>query len=957
MNVRRISARAFAVALVLLAGELSAHAQSASEGSVRGYVRDQQGGVLPGVTLTATTDAAPGVRTATSDGTGYFRLEGLLPGSYTLTATLQGFAKHVRGGVVVRAGLNLGLDLVMQVGTLDAVVDVKADTPMLETANSVQAVNVSGEFLRQVPVTTGRRWSDVLSMTPGVVSIESGTPYGAAQFLRGSTQQAIAIDGADLSAPASGQTVYVNISTEALEDTQVKTGAVDAASPLTFGAVVNMVTKSGTNTLRGAASMNYQSKKWNDQNLPGGTPATLAVAQPDVALGGPILKDRLWFFGAYRYQRRSSAVTRTASEIATVKAIYPAFEPFNNNNYAHYSFVKGTAQLGSKHQMYIYHQYDKNPVEANGALSAEPFARQVLGGPAWAANVSSVWNSSWTTRFSASYSAKGFEILQRPDVPARPVFQSVFLSGGRLVGTNQLASLDNTSGVSFTQPSWKYQLTGDSTYYRSGWLGTHEFKAGFFFQPKLHFESRAEYVNGGFTREQLVLRDPNNPAGGTVAYSRQIFDGGAAINVLTDSSDYAFYLQDNWRPTSRLTLNLGLRVDIINRTDRVFDIKTQDSTEVGPRLGVNYVLTADQRNTLHASWGRVHETVQAGNIGAGGSSVTSRDLFDLNLDGTFETVFVNPGNTTLSQNQRFDLKRGQPYMDEWMVGYRRQLPGQLTVGADFSHRDYKHAIGYYEVNGIYDNGVFRGYRDVSQNAILLITNNRSNWRVYNGLDVHVTKETKSIQLLANYGRQWRHLEGTYQPNDPASFLQPETFASDKSIGQVQGTSADANSLNGFSFWGAPMWRDHVLRLAASYSAPWRLRLATNYIVQSGMFSGPIVTRLPAADPRFGPTTVTLSNGRVVSNPLATTIRFANPTRGDGQVVSPVVHWWNLRLGRDFVVGGHRLEAAVDVFNVLNNGGDFEHMFGSNQLYNTAAYGKFTQRQPPRSGQLFVRYAF
>src|SRR5262249_17373848 len=134
--------------------------------------------------------------------------------------------------------------------------------------------------------------------------------------------------------------------------------------------------------------------------------------------------------------------------------------------------------------------------------------------------------------------------------------------------------------------------------------------------------------------------------------------------------------------------------------------------------------------------------------------------------------------------------------------------------------------------------------------------------------------------------------------------------------------------------------------------------ATNLVALSGPYSGPIVTRIAAADPRFGPSTITLSNGRTVSNPLATTIRFAYATRGDGQIKAPNLIIWNLRAGRDFKIGAQHLNLAVDVINVLNHDADQQFQNGGNQLYNTTNYaiapdGSFRgqTRQPPRSAQL------
>src|SRR5262249_60501019 len=113
---------------------------------------------------------------------------------------------------------------------------------------------------------------------------------------------------------------------------------------------------------------------------------------------------------------------------------------------------------------------------------------------------------------------------------------------------------------------------------------------------------------------------------------------------------------------------------------------------------------------------------------------------------------------------------------------------------------------------------------------------------------------------------------------------------------------------------------------------WRLQAAASYTYQSGPWTGPILTRLPAPDPAFGPPTVTLPNGRVVSNPLATPIRFAYATRGDGQFQMKAMQALNLRIGRTFVMARGRLETAADLFNRTNHDADQSVQSGTNQLY-------------------------
>ena len=160
-----------------------------------------------------------------------------------------------------------------------------------------------------------------------------------------------------------------------------------------------------------------------------------------------------------------------------------------------------------------------------------------------------------------------------------------------------------------------------------------------------------------------------------------------------------------------------------------------------------------------------------------------------------------------------------------------------------------------------------------------------------------------------------------------------------------------------------MWIKHALRLAGSFDAPWGVTLSSNLYIFSGPYTGPIVRVLPAPDPQFGPATLVLSNGRIVSNPLATTVRFAYPTRGDGQLQAPRLAQWNARIGRRFALGSRRLDIALSVLNITNRAALQEYLTGSNQIgsanFAYASDGTFRgqNRQAARTAQLSLQFEF
>lgn len=968
-------------AVILLLTSAAVWAQSASEGTVRGVIHDEQGGVLPGVTVNATSPTVVGTFTAVSETDGSYRLLNLRPGEYTITAELQGFSKYVRPGVVVRAGLNIAVDIVLKVGTMSETIQVTAESPMLEVQKPVQAVNISGELQRALPLGTRKDFSEFLEVTPGVTArtFDQGTG-GQVYMLRGSEieNHVVQVDGADMGSFRQGWAgLYVGLSTDSIEDTQVKTGGVDASAPLGVGVVINIATPSGTNQLKGAASALYQNKAWNGNNAAnGGQSVYNKTFLPDVSLGGPLVKDKLFFFGAFRYADRETGLYRTSAQLASLAAIDPSFTPFANGGKNKYYFIKGTAQITSNHQVYAFYQRDFNPEVAAFPTESKPFDITAFGGNGIGARLSSVWNQSLTTRILGAYNDKSingtFDAFNGHvyDNPEQDYYTSSFISSGRRTGSGFLGQ---TNLLSLTAaPTSKVTLQADLTYYKTGWIGAHEFQTGVFAQPHLSNENDLRYSGGATAFYEYTLTDPNNLNSAKIPFHYRTYDSASVTSSSRLARDYAWYGQDAWKPNSRLTVNAGVRIDKILVRDRLYGVDVQDSWEIGPRFGGTYVLTADEKNIVRANWGRVADLPQPGYLpSAGGNPVGFTDFYDNNLDGVYESVFRTPPSTTAASNQIVDPKRHQPFIQEWIGGYRRQLPRQMSVDVSYVHRDYRDRPANVETNGIYTNGVFSGFQNVTQNQIYLVTNNTWNTMVYDGLEFTVAKRTSKLNMIAGYTRSWQNLDGTWIPNDPASFIQPNAFPNDKGIGSIRGneqaaspTSANGGSLSGTADTRSPSWQKHAFRTGASYGAPWGLLFATNLVVLSGPYSGPIVTRIAAPDPAFGPPIVTLSNGRVVSNPLATTIRFANATRGDGQIKAPNLIIWNVRAGKDFKVAAQHLNIAVDIINVLNHDADQQFQTGGNQLYNTTNYaiapdGSFRgqTRQPPRAAQISFRYMF
>ena len=951
-----------AIALLLLAWGAT-HAQTSAGGSIRGRVADASGSVVSTAVVAARSRNVAGEFHVLTDAEGNYRLLDLPPDSdYTLTAEKPGFSKFERKGVSVRAGLNIALDIDLAVGNVTQTVEVTAgDTPLLETVSAEQAINISGEMVRNIPLTGRREWSDTLQLTPGILSASTDAYGGQVYFVRGSENEnhATLLDGADIgSFQQNWPSNYIAMSTEALGDIQVKTGATDASSPSAMGMVINMATPTGGNSFHGAAALLASPRSWNANNTPGGISAVSDSLQPDFSFSGPIKKNKAWFFASGRYIHRNDGISRTSVQLSRLLQADPSFQVFDNEARGFIYAGNATVQLSEKHKLFGLVQYDSRTQGGNTQTYTGNFATNQYGGGAYALRLSSTWTARLTSRLLVSYNNKGSNdslaaIGGAGKLPSINVYLGTNLSAGKLVGNTNLATLNNLNSRSVT-PAHKSTISDDVSYYIPKAAGSHEIQTGVYLQPRAATKATTYYANGGFDYEDDVLRDPNNPAAGMIPFHRHyVAATGGLVTSYIGANDYAYYAQDRWRPLARLTITAGFRADWVSSQDWLFHVTTSHAWNYAPRVGGTYLLTKDHKNIVRANWGRVTDIPNASYFGSAGSSTAAqRDEYDLNLNGTWGAVFSTPATTALATNRSIDPKRHQGYVQEWVVGYRRQLPAAFAFDASYITRDYKDRPAQVDINQIYNGKVWSGLVDPTQNNVYLITNNKWNWFVYQGLEFTATKQSARLQFISTYTLAYDHIAGTWQPGDPAGIIQPDTFANDAGIGSVRGNTTSSYTADTRN----RSWQHHQWRTGLTWLAPWNIRVSNTFTMQSGIPSGPITTNLAASDPQFGPATMLIA-GRTVSNPLATTYRFVYSNRGDGQLWTPWLTTWNTRFGRNFNLGeATSLEVAADVFNITNRGAA-QQPLGNAQQINSANYGGFQNIQTPRAAQVSARWRF
>ena len=404
---------------------------------------------------------------------------------------------------------------------------------------------------------------------------------------------------------------------------------------------------------------------------------------------------------------------------------------------------------------------------------------------------------------------------------------------------------------------------------------------------------------------------------------------------------FGFYFQDKWQPQSRLTLTYGARFDRQGNHD-AFDVVRLDSWSADPRVGVAYSLTKDGRDAVRVSWGRIHDIVynQAA-PSIGNRAPEARDEWDNDLNGTFETIRITPSvgitgpPTILNRTVNPDLHAG--YVDEFHVGYTRQLPYRMVFDFGYVNRVYNDTVGTIDTNIIYQNNMFLGYKDPAFDAITETVNLTNASQKYQSLEFSLIRNLGGrFQAFASYTYQHMVDRGDFKYDDITGYLNPRSWYENTHVA-----------------------RPHVVRLNGSVYLPYRFTAAIIFSYQSGAFGGALIKDLAATDPEVsahGPRTLTLSNGRVVNNPLFTTRRLVGP-RNDGQLQLGNIPRLNLRFGKEFHFKEHHMiEGNVDFFNITNDGTQLFFTNGTNTSLTTFGLKQSTV-QGPFGAQLSVRYRF
>jgi hypothetical protein len=559
------------VLLVLFSLAGRAFPQASVSGSITGVVLDPQGAVISGAQITVSGPALLKPKAEKSVEGGVYLLEQLPPGEYSVTCVMPGFKTFQQSGIVLTAGFKATVNMTLSLGEESQIISVTgADSPVVDVTSSTTPTTFDSTLLANTPYGDDP-WS-LLAQTPGVTTstfdVGGNNSYQQSSMsVHGSktTEQTYVFNGLVLEGTSGTSTDYY-VDPYSFVEAQVMTDAAPAEIS-TGGAYLNMITRQGSNTVHGFVLFNYEDDKTQRQLPPtvftpavaGATPVQVLNAgspfirayDSAVDIGGPIIRDRWWIFGAYRayqlkQQLRASPLPNPSTG-APPPTTNPGLYGFGTDvNHQENTTLRNDFQINSKNVAnVIWHwQYINRFYRRLTYNYVDQAAAQLQIEPAYIVQA----QETWTPTSSLTFDSRGgflqviFPLRYEPGVAGATISAAdTGLSTLKYAGQENYVDKEQTARVSEIM-----------SYFKGGWHGAHNFKAGAEYQ----FGQRIQNYN----YNQNILEFYSSSAiPNTTPNSVRVQDGPLRFN--TSSHSYAIFAQDAWSLNRHLTMNLGVRFD------------------------------------------------------------------------------------------------------------------------------------------------------------------------------------------------------------------------------------------------------------------------------------------------------------------------------------------------------------------------------------------------------------
>ena len=935
--------------VALLVSALSVYAQETT-GTLRGRIVDSQGLGVPGVTVTVT--GPQGVKTAVTDTDGRFNVPFLTPGAFAVRAELQGFKSVEKKDINVSLGQTVDLPLRMDVGGITETVQVTGTTSVIDTTSTTTGAVIDSQMLQNVPI--GRRVSDTLYMAPGVST--GGSVGQANPSISGGSglENQYVIDGVNVTNQGYGALGAYSIVFGSLgnatpfdfvKEVQVKTGGYEAEFGQSTGGVVNVVTKSGTNNLRGSV-FGYSRPSgvegtWTPVTSPNGTINTKSTQVSDAGAegGGAIVKDHVFFFGAIdpSWERRTSLVPTEPAGSFPLLSQFPNGADRDRRSLS-YS-AKGTFALNTAHRIDASFFGDpstgKTGPQRGGALlnqNTAGFSSIDYGGHNQTVRYDGVLSSTFLAE--AFWARALNKITELPSV-----------NDWRVTDTTVTPTV----------------ITGGIGFYEAGNRGlNNQYSAKF---TNIVGDHALKY---GVEFDDVVYSNINQRTGPTfVAPDGRTTATGASISVISDvtfgkifrvtranfnsarttTQKYVnFFVQDTWK-FNRLTLNPGIRYEQEKMAGSIItDFKLKNNW--APRIGATYDATGDGRTKLYGNFGlfyaRVPNDLAARALSAD-DGFTRGDYFDAGLkqavpNGTVTRasatatpvtnhfILAGVGADTIDPNAKLS------YIREFVLGFEREILPNTTFGVRYINREIPRVLEDVANCPMVAYEFSSATAAVCGSVEYILTNPTSATAInpdllaiapqfssvhfddpihkYNAVEFTVNRRmANNWSLLASY--RWSRLRGNFE-----GFYRDDNGQSDPGISSLYDFPTNdptyapfyaGSGLGDIRFLGQsgilPLDRPHQGKIFGNYLFPMGLNVGVGFNVSSGKPLTP-----------FDPNPTYENGGEIPDAPRGSGIQTVEGFKTRAPILSQVDAQaaYSLRFG-----GARRLTLLADVFNLFN----------------------------------------
>ena len=731
-----LSLRRAAITLAVVLSILSAPSPSGAQATtaeLTGRVTDPEGAVVPGVTITIRNQDTGLVRTSVTNPSGEFLFVLLPPGRYSVEAELAGFRRIERRDVTLAVGTRQTLPLQLEVGAVTESMIVTGEAPLIETTRSDIGGVITPTEITGLPL-LNRTFANLSVVMPEARPAGNFDPTktrtGNVAMNGGDGRQLdVNVDGGDNKDNVVGSLIQ-NFAYESIQEFQVLQHRWSAESGRAVGGVINVISKSGTNSLRGSLFGTYRDQDFAARDFfqkRGSAKPTFERWEYGGSVGGPIRRDRMFFFGALERFDEPKGVTAVRADAITQLGFVPWAQPVSTipTPYDDTLFTgKMDFRLTDAQSMFVRYSLQKNSSD-NDQIS-NPATTDLTGG---STNVNDIHgllvNHTFNiggdrlNQFAFHFQDFTNEILGVSDEPIH-IFANVFRTGPAPNTPQQTTSR-------------KFQFRNDFTWQRSN----HALKSGVNY---IHTKLGGYFYFGAFGHEVLWFDTPEVIATNTTRYP-QGFATPGAVNIIRYSAgeashdqtfhQVALYAQDDWRVTQKLTLNLGLRWDAnvgllfdqtnnrtINLLRQLDDPLAREITsdadrlsrttpswkEFQPRLGFAYDPAGDGLSVVRGGYGLFYDQIfqnltlfsftqstpefyaqilnqTNSDVGVGQASTFRYGIDPLPQPGAFNFSELPAG----SFGRINDPEMSDPHVHKFSLGYQRTFRTNWTASADYVH--------------------------------------------------------------------------------------------------------------------------------------------------------------------------------------------------------------------------------------------------------------------------------